>query len=81
MEIVDFHHSIGYLDAVVAARGDGDPDDMAGWYRLKLLTDERGAEAVVRHLRDDLDKLGRAAKPELAAALHDAHRYLESVGP
>jgi hypothetical protein len=81
MELVDFHHSIGYLDAVVAARGDGDPNDMAGWYRLKMLTDERGAETIVRHLRAERDKLGNDAKPELRTALHEAYRFFEKRRP
>jgi hypothetical protein len=81
MELVDFHHSIGYLDAVVAARGDGDPDDMAGWYRLKMLTDESGAETIVRHLRAERDNLDSNAKPELRVALHEAHRFFEKRRP
>ena len=47
----DFHHAIGYLDAIIAARNDGDPMDMASWYRVKLLTDVAGAQHIVEHLR------------------------------
>jgi len=50
-ELTDFHHAIGYLDAIIAARNDGDPANLAGWYRMKLLADGAGARHIVDHLR------------------------------
>lgn len=60
-QLVDFHHAIGYPDAVVAARDDGDPFDMRSAYRSWLLDDDDGAQRVVDHLRHE------AAKPDLSA--------------
>lgn len=65
-QLVDFHHAVGYLDAVIAARDDGDPHDMRGMYRLWLLDEDDGAERVVRHLRRE------AAKSDLEAAVATA---------
>ncbi|NVB36400.1 hypothetical protein G6O69_01060 [Pseudenhygromyxa sp. WMMC2535] len=62
-QLVDFHHAIGYLDAIVTARDDGDPYDMRRAYRGWLLNDDDGAQRVVRHLRHE------AAKPDLEPAL------------
>jgi len=76
-DIVDFHHAIGYLDAVVAARGDGDPNNMAGWYRLKLLTDDNGASDIVEHLRRSIATLGADAPLELGDALDAALTYFQ----
>jgi len=53
-DLVDFHHAVSYLDAIVSAKGDGDPHDMAGWYRLKLLLDDQGSAHIVGHLRREL---------------------------
>jgi hypothetical protein len=67
-EIVDFHHAIGYLDAVVAADDAAHHDGMAGWYRLKLLKDPNGAADIVEHLRRRVGALDDSP-PALAAAL------------
>ena len=49
--VVDFHHAVSYLDAVVTAcEPPGDPDAMRDWYRTKLLFDEHGVDDVLRHL-------------------------------
>lgn len=53
-DLVDFHHAISYLDNIVSAKGDGDPHDMAGWYRLKLLLDDQGCAHIIGHLRREL---------------------------
>ena len=53
-DLVDFYHAITYLDAVVSAKGDGDPHDLAGWYRLKLLLDDQGCAHIIGHLRREL---------------------------
>jgi len=79
--LVDFHHAIGYLDAVVAARDDGDPDDLAGWYRLKLLTDDDGAAHIVEHLRRHLAEHGDETDPALTKALAAALKYFEKRRP
>lgn len=78
--IVDFHHAVGYLDAVLAAQRDDDPRNMAAWYRMKLLTDDNGAVHVVEHLRRRLAVHQRNAEPDLALgdALTAALRYFEN---
>ena len=81
--IVDFHHALGYLDAVVAAEADGDPRNMAGWYRTKLMTDDKGAAQIVDHLRRRVAAHGRDAPSDLALrdALANALRYFENRRP
>ena len=81
MHISDFYHAIGYLDAVVAARGDGDPYGLAGWYRCKLLTDDNGASHIVAHLQRSIEGLAPDASPGLAAALDSAHTYFANRRP
>jgi hypothetical protein len=65
-QLVDFHHAISYLDAIVSARDDEDPCHMRGAYRAWLLKDDDGAQRVVQHLRRE------AAKPDLTPAIADA---------
>lgn len=77
-DLVDFHHAISYLDAVVSAKDDGDPNDMAGWYRLKLLLDDRGASSIVGHLRRELEDQDA---DNVRAALQAALTYFEKRRP
>ena len=86
LELTDFHHAIGYLDAVVAAKNDGDPANMAGWYRHKLLSEPNAGQDIVSHLRrlEALEAL--EAPPEAAAkayrqAVHEAVTYFEKRRP
>ena len=79
--IVDFHHAIGYLDAVVAARNDGDPHNLAGWYRFKLLTDDNGASDIVAHLRRCVTNLDDDAERALVDAIGAALTYFEKRRP
>ena len=65
-QLVDFHHAIAYLDAIIAAHDDGDPCDMRRTYRNWLLEEDDGTERVVRHLRRE------AAKPDLEPAVASA---------
>jgi len=52
--------------------------DMAGWYRLKLLTDRRGASHIVEHLRRELDEHHDA---DVHAATKAALTYFEKRRP
>jgi hypothetical protein len=81
--LVDFHHAVGYLDAIVAAEGDDDPNNMAGWYRMKLLKDDNGAAHIVEHLRRRVAAHERDAGSNLAFgdALANAVRYFENRRP
>ena len=81
--IVDFHHAVGYLDAVVAAENDHDPRNMAGWYRMKLLTSDNGAAQIVEHLRRRVAAHQRDAASDLALGdtLASALRYFEKRRP
>jgi hypothetical protein len=79
--VVDFHHAVAYLDAVVTARGDGDPDNLAGWYRLKLLTDDNGASDIVNHLRRCVANLDEDTDIKLTDALDAALTYFEKRRP
>lgn len=79
-ELTDFHHAIGYLDAIIAARDDGDPADMASWYRMKLLTDEAGARHIVEHLHR-LAEANDSRGDALGNAIHEALVYFAKRRP
>ncbi|HMV76171.1 MAG TPA: hypothetical protein PKB00_16480, partial [Microthrixaceae bacterium] len=79
-ELSDFHHAIGYLDAIIAARDDGDPTNMAGWYRIKLLSDDTGAQDIVEHLRRLADGAD-AHSDAVANAIHEALVYFAKRRP
>lgn len=81
LEISDFHHAIGYLDAVIAARDDGDPADMAGWYRMKLLTEKNGAQHIVTHIRRSIEALAANASKAHSSALGGALTYFAKRRP
>lgn len=78
-QLVDFHHAIAYLDAIIAARDDGDPYEMRQCYRTWLLDEEDGAQRLVSHLRREL------VRPELESAVATASRaaltYFEKRRP
>jgi hypothetical protein len=70
--VVDFHHAISYLDAVVAnCEPAGDPSAMGYWYRTKLLKEERGIDDILRSLlrRRASLKPGTAARESVVAAI------------
>lgn len=73
VELVDFEHLMGYLEAVVdAVHPDGDPHDWKGWYRSLLLRDDAAIDQIWRKLRDLAKSLagrGTAARNAVAAAL------------
>lgn len=80
-DLVDFHHAIAYLDAIVSAKGDGDPHDLAGWYRLKLLRDDDGAAAIVEHLRREQHEHRETGRANVLAAITAALTYFEKRRP
>ena len=80
-DLVDFHHAVGYLDAVVSARDDGDANDLRGWYRLTLLTQDDGASRIVTHLRRCVEGLEDEADPGLVGALNAALTYFKKRRP
>lgn len=50
-ELIDFEHLAGYLDKVVdACEPPGDPFDMKGWYRTRLLQDDEAIDSIYRSL-------------------------------
>jgi len=58
VDLVDFEHLMGYLDAVVdACHPEGDPRDMKGWYRTELLRDDGAIDRIWRSLRERGTKL------------------------
>ena len=74
VDLVDFKHLMGYLEAVVdACEPEGDPHDMKGWYRNALLRDDGAIDNIWRKLRAQGTRLllGRdtAARNAVAAAL------------
>jgi hypothetical protein len=73
VELVDFEHLMGYLEAVVdACQPDGDPHDWKGWYRSLLLRDNAAIDQIWRKLRDLAKTLvgrGTDARNAVAAAL------------
>ncbi len=51
-ELIDFEHLAGYLDKVVdACEPPGDPFDMKGWYRTRLLQDDDAIDSIYRSLQ------------------------------
>jgi hypothetical protein len=80
-DLVDLHHAVAYLDAIVSAKDDGDPHDMTGWYRLALLTDEHGATAIVEHLRRERVKHRKVRNPQVLTAVEAALTYFERRRP
>jgi hypothetical protein len=77
VELVDFEHLMGYLDAVVdACEPVGDPHNMKRWYRGELLEDDAAIDRIQRNLRDKGKGLlghDTAARNAVAAAL----RYIK----
>ena len=73
VELVDFEHLMGYLEAVVdAVHPDGDRHDWKGWYRSLLLRDDAAIDQIWRKLRDLAKTLlgrGTVARNAVAAAL------------
>jgi hypothetical protein len=70
--VVDFHHAIAYLDAVVSqCEPDGDPHSMRSWYRSKLLQEDSGIDDILRQLvrrRANLPR-GSAAREAVVSAI------------
>ncbi len=78
--VVDFHHAISYLDAVVVAcEPPSDPDGMRDWYRAKLLFDERGVDDVLRQLTRTREKHRPASAQH--EAITAAIRYCDARRP
>jgi hypothetical protein len=78
-QLVDFHHAIAYLDAIITARNDGDPNNMYHAYRIWLLEEDDGAERIVRHLRHE--KAKSDLEPAVASALTVALTYFKKRRP
>lgn len=75
--VVDFHHAISYLDAVVAnCEPPGDPCSMAQWYRYKLQGDAKGVSEILAQLA----RLRRPTTPASGArdSIDAAVRYLKN---
>lgn len=72
VELVDFEHLMGYLDAVVDACDPEDTHDMKSWYRNVLLTDDNGIDRIQQNLRRQAQRLrhdDEGARKAMAAAL------------
>lgn len=72
--LIDFDHlTSNYLDAVVdACEPPGDPYNMKGWYRGKLLRDDKAIDRIWRALRERAKRLPASdteARKAVAAAL------------
>ena len=75
--IVDFEHLAGYLDAVVdACDPPGDPRDMKGEYRHRLLADDGAIDRVERGLKRWAKRLP-ARNTKGHDAIDDALRYIK----
>jgi hypothetical protein len=71
-ELTDFEHLGGYLDDVVdACEAAGDPNDMKGWYRMRLLQDDDAIDAIYKSLQRKAKKYETDTKgaDAIAAAL------------
>jgi hypothetical protein len=72
VELVDFEHLMGYLDAVVDACDPQDRHDMKTWYRNELLVDDNGIDRIQQNLRRHAQRLpaeDQARRSAMAAAL------------
>jgi hypothetical protein len=78
--VVDFHHAVSYLDAVVAVcEPPSDPDGMRDWYRAKLLFDKHGVDDILRQLSRTRDKHPPSSPQH--EALDAAIRYCDARRP
>jgi hypothetical protein len=74
--LVDLQHLMGYLgDVVAATEPAGDPRDMLGWYRGKLLADDGAIDDIFRGLRRQAKALPRTART-VRKAYAAALRYI-----
>lgn len=79
IELVDFEHLAGYLDAVQDAADPSDPFNMKHWYRSELLTDDRAIDRIQRNLRAQARRLPRdESHAAQRAALAKALRYIKT---
>ena len=72
VELVDFEHLAGYLDAVATACDPEDRHDMKSWYRATLLSDDAGIDRIQSNLRRQAKRLphdATEARAAMAAAL------------
>jgi len=81
-ERTDFHHLLGYLDAVVAAcEPSGDPDGMRQWYRDELRSADDAIDRIHRALRRRRAKHCPDATTADALALDSALSYINKRRP
>lgn len=81
-ERTDFHHLLGYLDAVVAAcEPSGDPHQMRQWYRSELKTADDAIDRIYRSLHRRRMQLPADATTEDALALDKALSYIQKRRP
>ena len=77
-ERTDFHHLLGYLDAVVdACEPSGDPRRMRQWYRNELRTADDAIDRIYRALRRRRAQLCDDATTADAVALDKAISYIK----
>jgi hypothetical protein len=77
VELIDFEHLAGYLDAVATACDPADTHDMKSWYRSTLLSDDGGIDRIQQNLRRHAKRLSAEAA-ETRAAIAAALRYIRS---
>jgi hypothetical protein len=83
VELIDFEHLMGYLDDVVdACEPDGDPCNIKGWYRKKLLENDDAIDHIqyaLRHQAKHLPGRNTHARDAIAAALRYIRRRKEKM--
>lgn len=81
-ERTDFHHLLGYLDAVVAAcEPSGDPHQMRQWYRDELKTADDAIDRIYRALHRRRMQIPTDATTEDALVLDKALSYIKKRRP
>lgn len=77
-KLVDFHHLITYIDAVVrTCEPPGDPHRMKRWYRQELLRDDKAIDRIFANLRHAAKGLAKD-NPDGRAAMAKALRYIKN---
>ncbi len=81
-ERTDFHHLLGYLDAIVAAcEPSGDPHRMRQWYRDELRSADDAIDRIYRALRRRRAQVCDDATTADAVALDKALSYINKRRP
>jgi hypothetical protein len=76
-QLIDFHHLLEYLDAVVdACEPEGDPNECKSWYRDELLGDDDAIDRIFENLQDLEEDESQDGSSETPKAIGEALSYI-----